>query len=336
MSVEFQDPSYEQWQQALLAFSEVNFLNSWEYGESQAGADEPVIRRITTNGHVMIQAVVRAARRGRYLEIAGGPLLDWSDQQLIEIAVEEIRRIAVVHNCVYVRIRPQVTSTDELLGHMKSTGFRLSQMHLNAQDTSMIDLSQSEDQLLANMRKKTRYEVRQAEKKNVVVSIDSSLDSYDQFLNLQIETAQRQNYVIGSTETLKSEYEHFMNGGMVAIYHAHADGVLLASAMIVSFGEEACYLYGASTPEGRNLPGAYAIQWRAIRDVKVAGKKRYNLWGIAPEGSENHRYAGVTTFKKGFGGSDYTYVPAHDLVIDKLRYQKNLLVETVRRKRRGL
>ena len=71
-------------------------------------------------------------------------------------------------------------------------------------------------------------------------------------------------------------------------------------------------------------------------DSRPLGLKRYNLWGIAPPGAKHHRYAGVTTFKTGFGGDLVEYVPAHDLVLKPGRYLIDLAVETIRKKRRHL
>ena len=73
-----------------------------------------------------------------------------------------------------------------------------------------------------------------------------------------------------------------------------------------------------------------------MRDLKKAGYERFNLWGIAPADQPNHRYAGVTTFKKGVGGDVVEYVPAHDLVISHVRYLKNYVVEAARKKKRNL
>ena len=70
--------------------------------------------------------------------------------------------------------------------------------------------------------------------------------------------------------------------------------------------------------------------------MKEKDLKRLNLWGIAPEGQPNHRYAGVTTFKTGFGGEIVEFVPAHDLIVNKIKYLPNLIVETARRKKRHL
>ena len=70
--------------------------------------------------------------------------------------------------------------------------------------------------------------------------------------------------------------------------------------------------------------------------MKKQGYERFNLWGIAPAGHPEHRYAGVTTFKTGFGGEVVEFVPAHDLVISRMGYLKDLVVEKARKKRRHL
>ena len=106
------------------------------------------------------------------------------------------------------------------------------------------------------------------------------------------------------------------------------------AAFIIFYGQEAVYHYGASTDEGRKYPGAYLIQWEAIREAKKRGMKAYNFWGVAPESEKDHRFSGLSLFKRGFGGSDVKYLQAQDLVIDKNRYLINFWIEKVRRKLR--
>ena len=110
----------------------------------------------------------------------------------------------------------------------------------------------------------------------------------------------------------------------------------MAYGLIIHDKHEGDYYEAASTMLNRKLPGAYALLWRAMRDLKADRCKRFNLWGIAPAGQPNHRYAGVTTFKTGFGGEVVEYVPAHDLVISRVGYLKDYIVETARKKRRHL
>lgn len=335
--IDITSPDKQQWNAAVACFSERNFLASWEYGEAQIGE---VIRRIFTGQdetHAAYQAVLRDARRGRYLELSGCPLIsDWDDSTIVEAVFNDLRSVAEKNSCVFVRMRPQLDDNGHNRAVIEGLGFRPSPMHLHAEHTSIIDLAQTEQDLLAGMRKKTRYEVNQATKKEVSVTRNESRESYDEFLRQQIETADRQGYVLGSIEALKNEYQELNDSGMLRLYHAYRGGQLLASAFVVFYADEADYLYGASTLEGRKYPGASAIQWQAIRDASAEGLQRYNMWGIAPPDSEGHRFAGVTTFKQGFGGQDHAYLPAHDLVIDKLRYTKNFIIEKARKKKRGL
>ena len=110
----------------------------------------------------------------------------------------------------------------------------------------------------------------------------------------------------------------------------------VAYGLILVCGREAEYFEAASTDLNRKHPGSTAILWRAMRDLKAMGLERFNLWGIAPEGQPEHRYAGVTTFKKGFGGEVVAYLPAQDLVLSKVRYLPDLIIERARKKRRHL
>ena len=156
-----------------------------------------------------------------------------------------------------------------------------------------------------------------------------------EFHAVQMETARRQNFVPPSLDVLMAEREAF--GDNIQIYVAKtAEGEPVAYGLIIGDGREAEYYEAASTDLNRKLPGAYALLWQAMRDLKKAGYERFNLWGIAPAGQPNHRYAGVTTFKTGFGGEIMEYVPAHDIVISKMGYLKDYVVEAARKKRRHL
>ncbi|MBR3135165.1 peptidoglycan bridge formation glycyltransferase FemA/FemB family protein [Candidatus Saccharibacteria bacterium] len=148
-----------------------------------------------------------------------------------------------------------------------------------------------------------------------------------------METARRQHFIPPDLKTLLAEREAF--GKNAQIYIASLDDKI-AYGLTISDGDEAEYFEAASTDLNRKLPGAYALQWQAMKDLKKQGIKRYNLWGIAPPGVKNHRYSGVTTFKTGFGGEIVEFVPAHDIIISPARYKIDLAVEKLRKKRRNL
>lgn len=327
----------EDWQAVFDRFPEANFLQSWQWGELHLGLGHKVVRRLVeVDGQVAggWQGIVKNAKRGRYLEVPGGPLIDWSDQHAVKQVVDQFRQIAKQERAVFVRIRPQILDDETNRKVLSQIGLAKAPFHLHAEHTNILDLSPNEDELLANMRRQTRYEVRRAEKQNIKVSWRNDKQAVEEFYDLQQITAQRQGFITSSKSFLGSLVEAF--GDDARIYRAEKDGQLLNLAMVIFSGEETDYFEAASTTDARKYPGSYALVWQAICDAKALGKSRHNLWGIAYSDDPNHRYAGVTTFKRGFGGQDVTYLPAHDLVINRWRYPLNWLVETVRRKKRKL
>ena len=321
------------WPKIIKNFPEANFLQSPNYAKMNSSLNNKVITEEIEDGFGYALMIVRNAKRGRYLEIPCGPLINWQDQKTIKKTISKITEIAKREKCVFVRMRPQLPATKENLKLLENIGLKKSPMHLAAEHTVMIDLKKSEDELLANMRRQTRYEVRRADKLNIRVENSNSEELFKEFHKIQVATAKRQKFIPPDLKTLLAERESLNS----TIYVAKTeDGQPIAYGLIIKEGKEGDYYEAASTDLNRKLPGAYALLWQVIKDLKKEGYERFNLWGIAPANQPNHRYAGVTTFKTGFGGEIIEYVPAHDLVISKIKYLKNLAVETVRKKKRHL
>lgn len=327
-------PINKKWQKVIEEHPEANFLQSPGYKKmNEFLGNKVIVQDFKGSGYALM--VVRNAKRGRYLEIPCGPLLDWRNRELAKDAIDTIRRIAKDEKCVFARIRPQIKNSSENLAIMNALGLKKSPMHLAAEHTVMIDLSPSEDDLLKNMRRQTRYEVRRAGKLGVKVIVGNSEAMFKEFHQAQLETAKRQNFIPPSLSVLLAEQKAFNDN--INIYVAQTkDNKKIAYGLIIKNGYEGDYYEAASTPLNREFPGAYALLWQAMRDLKKEGYQRFNLWGIAPAGQQNHRYAGVTTFKTGFGGEVVEFIPAHDLVISRIGYLKNLIVEKARKRKRHL
>lgn len=321
------------WDKIVKKYPEANFLQSPEYARMNEILGCKVFAE-DFEGKAYVLMIVRNAKRGRYLEIPCGPLVDFKDKKMVEKVFAKIVEVAQREKCVFVRMRPQLKADADNLKLLEKMGMEKSPMHLAAEHTVMIDLNKSEEELLAEMRRQTRYEVRRADKVGIKVEKGNDKKIFEEFHAVQVETAKRQNFVPPSLEVLLAEKQAF--GDNIVIYKAISDGKPVAYGLIIKSGVEADYYEAASTELNRKLPGAYALLWQAMRDLKAEGYSRFNLWGIAPAGQPNHRYAGVTTFKTGFGGEVLEFVPAHDLVISKIKYLKNLTVETIRKKRRHL
>lgn len=324
----------KKWQKIKNEYKEANFLQSPEYGKMNELLGFKVLYE-DFDGKGWALMIVRDAKRGRYLEIPCGPLANFKDKKVARAVIQIISEIAKAEKCVFVRIRPQLSANPENAKLLEELGLKESPMHLAAEHTVMIGLDVPEEEMLARMRRQTRYEVRRADKLGIKVEKNNSEELFKEFHAVQMETARRQNFVPPSLDVLMAEREAF--GDNIQIYVAKtAEGEPVAYGLIIGDGREAEYYEAASTDLNRKLPGAYALLWQAMRDLKKAGYERFNLWGIAPAGQPNHRYAGVTTFKTGFGGEIMEYVPAHDIVISKMGYLKDYVVEAARKKRRHL
>ncbi len=313
-----------------MILEERNFLQSKVWAKVNQLIGHRVVEK---DGIVMI---IKKAKRGRYLEIPGGPIINWQDDKAVEKTRQLIVDTAKKHRCVFVRLRPQLIDTPEnrklLETKLKA---KKSPMHLAAEHTVILDLTKSEDELLKNMRRQTRYEVRRADKLGIKVESGNSEELFKEFHQVQSETAARQHFVPPDLKTLLAEKEAFSKNAKIYVART-TEGEPIAYGLILIHENEAEYYEAASTDLNHKLPGAYALEWQVIRDLKKQKVKKYNLWGIAPPNQPHHRYAGVTTFKTGFGGEVVAFVPAHDIIISKIKYAPDYLIETIRKKRRHL
>lgn len=320
------------WENFILSHPEANFLQSWNWGEFHQALGHKIIRtgffKDSKLQGVML-CVVERAKRGKYLTVPGGPILDWTNKELVKAFKSEITSLASTHNCSFVRVRPQLESNDFSKELFKTLGFKIAPMHLHAELTNQLDVKKPEQDLLANMRKATRYEIRKAEKLEITIKESTDFKDIKKFYNLQMETAKRQGFVPFSLKFLEEQFRVFANTGNAILYSSYFEKKLLAQAFIIFYGTEAVYHYGASTNDGRQYPGAYLIQWHAIKEAKKRGISVYNFWGVAAEG---HRFSNLSMFKRGFGGEDFAYLHAQDLVVNYPKYFINFLVETIRRK----
>ncbi len=324
-----------EWNAFLNLHEEANFLQSWEWGEFHEQLKHQIERTgfyIENTLVGVMLAVVEPAKRGRYLTVPGGPIIDWENKELITHVKNSIEEIGKRHNCVFARVRPQIHNNEhskEIFTHM---GFVPAPIHLHAQLTLQLDLTKSEEELMMDMRKNTRYEVRKALSTGLTVQKSTDPESIQKFYDLQLETAKRQNFVPFSYTYLHEQFKVFAAQNMAYLYSAYHEQTLLAQAFIIFYGQEAVYHYGASAQAGREYPGAYLLQWEAICEAKRRGMKRYNFWGITHEHEKNHRFYGLSIFKRGFGGEEVEYLPAQDLVLKKPQYIINKVIEHARKK----
>lgn len=214
--------------------------------------------------------------------------------------------------------------------------FRRAPMDIQPPSTVVINLSQSEDELLASMKSKTRYNVRLAERKGVEVR-EGGIAELDVWYALYEETAQRDRITIHSKEYYRRLFELVdeMPGGVRREAHmllAYDGEQLLAGIIVMINGRRATYLYGASSNEKRNFMASYLLQWRAMLTAKERNCSLYDLFGIPFDDDPTDPMHGLYRFKTGLGGVILNRPGSWDFPLSPVLYAAYRTVEGMRRK----
>ena len=185
------------------------------------------------------------------------------------------------------------------------------------------------------MRKTTRNLIGRAGRDGVVVTAsDDPVRDLPLFLALHNETKKRHGFTPYSDALFRAQVARFAPRNECTLYLARYQGsVIAASIHMHAFGETS-YHHGASSALYEKIPASYLLQWTAIKDALRRGDHIYNFWGIAPEGAKSHPFAGVTTFKTGFGGNSLELVHCRDLPVSA-QYWITYGFETLRKWKRG-
>jgi lipid II:glycine glycyltransferase (peptidoglycan interpeptide bridge formation enzyme) len=219
----------------------------------------------------------------------------------------------------FIRFDPPWYSEGENPAPLLDRPLRRAAVDVQPPDTVLVDLSPDEDSLLANMKEKWRYNIRLSARKGVTVRRAAG-EEIGVFYALLEETARRDRIAIHSRDYYAALFalsREYPGGPEVRLYIAGHEGEDLAAIITLFRGEEAVYLYGASSNRKRNLMAPYLLQWTALREARAAHCLRYDLFGIPPNEDPRHPMAGLRRFKTGFGGTiihrpgawDYAYRP---------------------------
>jgi len=187
--------------------------------------------------------------------------------------------------------------------------------------TQILDISKSEEELLKNMHQKTRYNIKLAQKKGVVVKEDSSNNGFKIFSKLYFETCKRQGYFGHNLKYHQIVWKNLKNK-IAHILIAYYQDKPLAAYQIWIYKNIAYYTYGGSSEKYRNFMGANLLMWEAIKLAKNLGAEKFDMWGsLPPNYQKNHSWAGFTRFKQGYGGKFVEMIGSFDLVINPFFYK---------------
>ena len=326
------------WESFVLSRKPESFLHSWNWGETNRLTGEKIYRLGLYEGSKLVGVcllIKQKAKRGPHFIIPGGPLLDWSNRLLVRFFIKSIKELGAREHVWFIRIRPEYLDGEKGRNLFHKLGFKPAAMHLHAENTWVLDITKSEGELLMGMRKGTRYLVRKSMASGLTMEDTKDPKKSGLLKKLQDETSERHGFVGFSEKLFEAQLETFGNDNQAKLFICKKGKTPLVAAIIIFYGDYAYYHHSASSEKSREVPASYLLQWYVIKEAKKRGCKYYNFWGIAPTDDQGHRFAGVTLFKKGFGGERIDWIHAQDLVISPL-YLFTRIFELIRKTFRRL
>ena len=321
--------SLSDWNQFLSTHPNAHLLQTGEWGELKSAFGWKPVRVV--NGDVGAQILFRKLPLGLTIGyIPKGPIGKGDSEFWLEIdnVCRQNRAVfykweidawgALEDNFIFDRA--------SIMFYQQKAGLKDSPHNIQPPRTLIVDIKDSEEEILARMKQKTRYNVRLAEKKGVTIR---AWDDIESFHKLMLLTGGRDGFGVHSLEYYQRAHDWLHPKEMGELLVAEYEGKPLAALFVARNGNRAFYLYGASTDEERNRMPTYLLQWEAMKWAKARGSEEYDLWGVPDENEatleanfekRHDGLWGVYRFKRGFGGELKRAVQAMDRIYNPLLY----------------
>ncbi len=237
---------------------------------------------------------------------------------------KELDSVCRRHRAIFLKIEPDAWQDNFSL---ELSSFIISKQNIQPPRTILVGIRGSEEEILARMKQKCRYNIRLAEKKGVTVRAWDNIDGFYKMIQI---TGGRDGFGVHSLHYYRRAYELFHPIGMCELLVAEFESKPLAALIVFARGKRAWYIYGASNDEERNRMSTYLLQWEAMRWARSKGAEEYDLWGVPDEDegtleaqfeNRNDGLWGVYRFKRGFGGELKRAAQAMDKVYNPLFYK---------------
>lgn len=260
------------------------------------------------------------------------PEVNWGQQlQAIPSGThfyENTREMAKKLNTIFFRLEILDEKNTEIITKLKENGFIKAFEETQPEYRQIIDIGQSEEEIMAQMKEKGRYNIRVAQKHGVVIEKSTNIEDFYQIF---LQTAKRDGFEIRPQKYFEKLLEILGQNEFAELLVARYNNKTIAAEIVTYFDETASYLYGASSNEDRQVMAPYLLHWQAMKNAKERGCKYYDLLAVNPEGDENHKFAGIGRFKRQFGGKTVQIVGGYDLVFQPFYYKLFKFAEKIRR-----
>ncbi len=312
------------WNKALSEIPYAHVLQAWEWGEFKAKYGWTPRRLLFFDKGVVLaaaQVLRRPLPRTPFgiMYVPKGPALDYSETGLLENVLAELEQYARRERAIFIKADPDIRVGTTAAAVLPARGWRFSDEQIQYRNTVTLDLAKSEEELLAAMKPKWRYNIRLAEKKGVRVEAGSEED-LQPYYDMYAETSARDGFLIRPFSYYRDVWMAFLHANLAHLLIARVGDENIAGILLFRLGKRAWYFYGASRNTHRDLMPNHLLQWEGIRWAREQGCTEYDFWGAPNKLDESEPMYGVYKFKMGFGGEFVERVGAYDYVVNSLLY----------------
>ena len=324
----------EEWNNFVAASAYGDVLQCWEWGELKARTGWQSLP-IAVEREGEIAATCLVLRRpiplvgGCLLYAPRGPIVDFDDKSVWTELLSEIRQLAQEHKAMAFKIDPAIPAeAQDVVTTLQAAGFRSCGQvgalgGTQPRYVMKADISPEPDDLMAAFKPKTRYNIRLAARKGVVVSADCTRGNVADFYHILQITAQRDGFMVRDISYFYDIWDLIIQQDLGQMFLAYVGEELVAGTIAFILGEQAWYVYGASSNRHREKMPNHLLQWEMIKWARARGCHTFDMRGVAREidGVPQGELAGLNRFKRGFAAEYVEYIGEWDLVFRPLWYR---------------
>lgn len=278
---------------------------------------------------------------GKYFYVPKGPIFNFqfsisnefsnlNDQ--ISKQIQELIDLAKREKAGWIRVEPVDSRILEVIG--RYSRIKKAPHDMQPRETLIMDISKSEEELLAGMKSKTRYNIKLAEKKGVSVINEQesgNKKNIEEFLRLTKIMSERQGIVTHDENYYRKMFE-IISESIIKLYVAEYENKIIAANIVIYYGDTAYYLHGASDDKYKNLMAPHFLQWRQIQDARKAGCVKYDFCGVKVNEKKGRSWEGITRFKLGFSPNTkpVEFPGSYDIIISPVRYWGYRIIQKIK------
>ncbi|MBR3697119.1 MAG: peptidoglycan bridge formation glycyltransferase FemA/FemB family protein [Clostridia bacterium] len=320
----------EEYKNFLCNHERCNFQQSLEWGNVKEAWIKQVILSTDDNEKIIGSLCVwirKIPLFGNIMYCARGPVCDIHNEDVLRDLTEGANELAKKYNAFVLRIEPDIIKDDEEFRKIVTKiGYKIKDDAKNFKDEIQprfvfkLDIKgKTYDEILKNCHQKTRYNIKLASKKGVIIKEGEREDLKD-FHKIMIETGERDNFIIRSLSYFQKMYDELVPQGHMKLLMAYYEDKPIAGIIPIIYGKTVWYLYGASSNNYRNLMPNYLLQWTMIKQAIDMQADTYDFRGVSGVVDENHPQYGLYRFKKGFGAEFTEFIGEVYIAYKPIKY----------------